>query len=658
MKKNNALINFKKIPYYLLLTFLTSGAGLIIGFLSFSGLYVIAPILPLAFAAFVLSVAYEGEIYLQNIKGSLKKLKPHYLEHHLAKEYLLTLRTTNTLDTAPEFFKDYAKQSALLDLYADKSLDAQSALEKQRIEKSLKDMEKRFAQQLFSPNTKTQNTPSDYAQEVTTWLPHNQQAAWQEKLHQRKKRFQALKIFSVFAAVFMTLGTTYLIVEAFSVIPFFMAIPFATWPLLITPMALIAGTAYGLLTYNATTDFVNHNTINKWIEQFKRDWEQGITFNNLVMSTSAFVLVVITVTLTICTAGTWWTVAGNARPLFQWLKKMPGFVMSVINPIITGLSAVCFNFQNTTESLDLIHDALYEKQGLWQKTVDYISGGFTTLSTLNKSLAWFNPLRLLLLVGLALQIVLTPFQALFFWGNLLRINIAKGIAFLRQSENFLQLINPFRIILKLTIAPLRILLFIGHLISIGVTADRMPGVSEIIAALVAIISEGFEDMHYFVGHEQEMDIPTWFIQAAASPLYALAALWDCLMSRFNSNADKILPLGKAWNKQCGKKEAEAVSLDSTAEKPSTAWDVEHVVFLIEKFQKKHLATVTVGQAVADQKIEALNTLKQQVRSEPLEQTLRKATTNPVFNQKRFFNFNQEKTNTQEFIERLADLKHP
>lgn len=36
-------------------------------------MYALYPILPLAFAAFGLSVAYEGEVYLQNIKGAFKK---------------------------------------------------------------------------------------------------------------------------------------------------------------------------------------------------------------------------------------------------------------------------------------------------------------------------------------------------------------------------------------------------------------------------------------------------------------------------------------------------------------------------------------------------------------------------------------------------------
>ncbi len=71
----------KNLPYNLLITLLTGGASLSLGFLSFSGMYALTPILPLAFAAFGLSVAYEAEIYLQNIKGAVAKLlKITYLD--------------------------------------------------------------------------------------------------------------------------------------------------------------------------------------------------------------------------------------------------------------------------------------------------------------------------------------------------------------------------------------------------------------------------------------------------------------------------------------------------------------------------------------------------------------------------------------------------
>src|SRR3990167_6490880 len=65
------------------------GAVLIIGFLSFSGMYVLWPFLPVAIIAFILSVGYEGEIYLQNIKSAFDKLfLPRYTQELIGKECL------------------------------------------------------------------------------------------------------------------------------------------------------------------------------------------------------------------------------------------------------------------------------------------------------------------------------------------------------------------------------------------------------------------------------------------------------------------------------------------------------------------------------------------------------------------------------------------
>lgn len=268
--------------------------------------------------------------------------------------------------------------------------------------------------------------------------------------------------------------------------------------------------------------------------------------------------------------------------------------MGIINPIITGASAIVFNIQNTAESLDMVDEATRSNKNVFQKIYEAISNGYQHL---------------------------------------------------RETENWLQIVNPFRILLKLTITPLRILLFLGHLISVAVTSDRMPGVPQILSALVAIISEGFEDAHYFIGHTHEdeqdeehghqdhhqfekllkerldpdsdqdhnMDIPTWILKTIASPIYGLAALWDCSASKLNppqENHSKNLPsgkkpqalsLGEAWNKQWGVAKEFNVELSTHTKRPSQEWQVEHAVAQIDKFQRKHLKDIVIGRELADKK---------------------------------------------------------
>lgn len=646
MKTKNIPFNLKKIPYYLALSLLTAGASLILGFLSFSGMYALLPMLPLAFATFFLSVAYEGEIYLQNIKGALTKLfKNNYLEHYLAKEYLLTHFPENPeQEGCPQFFKDYKAQLQLLAQFEHKELNHDSKKRKKQITKTLKDMEYWFAQQLFIKADSNTDKASPYAQELQLWLAANHQEEWQQKSKQRSSRFNIVKGFSALSALFMGLGSTYLMVEAFSAIPFFAAIPFAVWPIIILPLATVAGAAYGLLTYNAITDLINNNTVVKWYNKLKEDLKQGLTPRTLFMTTTAVFLATLAVALTVCTAGTWWTIASNARPLFDWMKSMPSFIMGVINPIITGASAIVFNIQNSAESLEMVDEALRSDKNIFQRAYEGIANG---------------------------------------WNNL------------RDTENWLQIFNPFRLLLKLTITPLRVLFFFGHLVSIALTSDRMPGVPQIVAALVAIISEGFEDAHYFIGgdstdqcthqnipghvhqsdfkkqlkehiesgsdHEHSLDLPTWFLQTLTSPVYALAAVWDSFASKLNRTINKdelatkrTLNFTAAWNKQRGIPQEEDVTLSPTSKRPSWAWQVEHTVTLIEK-QSEKLAQASVNQELAQEKIANLQALKTKVLQDPqlLGKTLKQEKKNAVYNKHRLFAI-EEQTSSQEFIEELPE----
>ncbi|WP_131795724.1 hypothetical protein [Fluoribacter gormanii] len=634
---------FKKIPHYLALASLTVGASLILGFLSFGGMYALYPALYLAFAAFGLSVAYEGEVYLQNIKGSFKKLfKSNYLENHLAKEFLLA-NFPEDINSAkcPQFFKDYEIQLNMLNAFNHTPLDKESRKRKKQIEKVLSDMEKWFALQLFAAKKNEKEQLSNYTEHLRDWLKEHGQNEWQERLEKRKSTFNFVKGFSLLAATFMGLGSTYLIVEAFSVIPLIAAIPFALWPIFVVPMAVIAGAAYGMLTYNTITDLINNDTIKKWYTKLRNDLSHGLTTRNLLMASIAIFLVSLAIALTVCTAGTWWTVATSARPLFEWMKKIPSFVMGIINPIITGLSAIFFNIQNSSESLEMVYEA-------------------TDTNTEN------------------------IFQRAY-------KTIADGLIHIWDTENWLQMLNPFRIILKLTIAPLRILLFFGHLVSVALTSDRMPGVPQIMSALVAIISEGFEDAHYFIGsahHKQKTlleerlgsaadeehgtDIPTQLLKFIASPLYFLAAGWDYLASKMNPACNdavpkvqpKVLNFSQAWNKQLGVPNEINRSIMENAKQPSKEWKVEHTLSLIEKYERKHLDTVRINTKIADDKKVQLKELKSKVRATLSDNSsvidvLKEAKDNPIYNQPRLFALrNDEKTSTQEFIEALPERVNP
>lgn len=589
-------------------------------------MFALTPVLSLAIAAFVLSVAYEGEIYLQNLKGAFKKLmKPEFVEQSLGKEYLLTYYPEN-VEKAPQFFKDYDHQINQLLQFEHGTLDDNAIAQKKRIEKNLKDMERWFTKLLFSK----EEPKSDYAKAVYLWLrePNKPQVeSWQQSASYRGIAVQIAKGFSVLAGLFMGVGSTYLIVGALGSIPLLAAIPFGFWPLFVIPMAVIAGTAYGFLTYNSITDMINNDTLGKWLRKLRDSFSQGITLRNVFMAATTVCLVTLAVALTLCTAGTWWTVVNNTRPIFEWMQHIPGFVMGVINPLITGTSAIFFNVQNTAESLELLDEAMNAKQSLVSRLWSGIKDTASQLYT---------------------------------------------------SENAAQWFNPFRLALKLTIMPLRILLFFGHLISIALTADRVPGIPQIAAALVGMISEGFEDAHYFVGHEHEhhhdvpslrkerlsaghshshdADIPTRLIKLLASPVYFMAAVWDWGFSRFN---DSPLAFRSAWNKQWGVKEEDISNERVIDPSKSFAWQKEQSLLLIDRFKEQHLQPVVVNSAIARDKIAALETLQEDIRNTQDETSLRERLnrSNEVLNKHRLF-ASSGKTSTQAFIESLQQRVMP
>ena len=637
-------MKLKKIPRYLALFVLTGGASLILGFLSFGGMFVMWPVLPIAFAAFGLSVAYEGEVYLQNIKGAWSKLfKRDYFKNELANDYLLSnFPEDTTTKECPQFFRDYEAQLNLLHQFGHKRLDKASSARKKQVEKTLRDMERWFAKQLFAPTKQHKaETLTPYENELRAWLAAHHQDEQQALLDKRQKKFLWVKGFSALVAVFMSLGTTYLLVEAFSVIPMFSAIPVVGLPLLLVPMSIIAGTAYGLLTYNSVTDMMTNDTISKWYNKLRNDLSQGLTLRNVFMATTALILLALAVALTVCTAGTWWTVVKSTPPLFSWMSRIPGFVMGVINPIITGSAALVFNIQNTSESLEMIDDATHTKPGFFTRTIDSIKERFQSL---------------------------------------------------REQENWLQIINPFRLLLKVTIAPLRIALFFGHLISIGVTSNRVPGISAVFSAILGIISEGFEDAHYFIvhnhhehehehehehdnerthkkallqerlsaghGHTHDVDLPTKAIKFLAAPVYFLAAVWDYLASKGNSGTREDLSFHRAWEKQMGIPKEESVKLPNNAQRPSANWQMEHMVYRIEDYKEKHLHTVSVGGEIAQQKSVALTKVQHDLREmsvtdrAAIKERLAVAKKDPIYHAHRFFAGG--KTATATFVEELPE----
>ena len=655
-----AIKNLKRIPYYISVALLTGGASLTIGLLSFGGMFSLWPIWSLALATVVLSASYEGDIYIQNIKSGLNKLflTPNYLKNHLANEFLknnFPLKDSdNDKDHRPQFFKDYEEQLLLLNGFKNKKLSALDKKRKKKIEDDLLNKERWFAEQLFLKQRKHHSVTdrTEYAAELQDWLEKSKPQETkevQDTLTQRRRLFFVVGGFSVLSAVFMGIGTTYLLSETLAVIPLLGVLSATIPPAAFIILAAFAGLAYGLLIYNAVTDMINNKTLQHLLEQLTQIRRHGLTLRHVVMTAVTVLLVLLAIALTACTAGTWWTVARQTTPLLSGLLKLPGFIMKIMNPIFIGIASLFFNWQNTAETLKLTEE--FKKSPL-----TWLKEAFTALKTTFSQLP--------------------------------------------DHENWLQIINPPRLILKLTFTPLRILLFLGHLASIAVTGDRMPSIPQVISALFGFINEGFEDAHYFFGQKvpeiqvqpsvtelinerldpetQAVDFPTRVLKSIIfKPIYWLAATWDCIASKLNPISDdpngrRRLSYSAAKEKQTGQFNTETADPNLPPESPNPnqvlGWQRERFVMKIEQFKQAHLSTTLIGHSLAKDKMDCLSQLQvalKQVKSpvvDELKKTIVTASDIKIngvrclqaHRHPRFFSSQKKATASEAFLAHLMD----
>ena len=530
----------------------------------------------------------------------------------------------------PQFFKDYQAQLQLLHRFEHKRLDKESSKQKKHVEKTLKDMEKWFALQFFSKNHA--NGATDYEQALHNWLKENE--AQTKGYRQRRAVLKGALVFSSATGLLMTVGSTFLLVEAFTAVPLLASIPFGILPALIIPMAIVSGLAYGLLTYNAVTDMIANATLQKWWGSLKDDFKtNGIQPRNVFMAGLAVFLGALAVTLTVCTAGTWWTIAKHTRPLFPWLAKIPAFIMALI-----GADGIFFNLENTHASWNMINNALKPAEHAHHHDkAEHQSGFFARLTGF--------------------------FSALY------------------QRENLLQILNPFRLLLVVTITPIRLVLFLGHLVSMGAGDDRVPGVPEIVGAFLSTVSEVFEDLHYFFdlvpgghhhhghsvkdllnerhnghNHSHDNDLPTRCVKWVFSPVYLLAAAWDVLASQFNGDSRPTLGFVSAWEKQHGIAQQQSIEIDPTNENTKTSgeWKREHAIYRIERHKQKQLQGAWIGRDTANKKCEQLTTLQNDLRKSTVVLNQRLSGEDKTqYSTHRFF-ASSGKTSTEQFVAGLAD----
>lgn len=555
---------------------LTGGASLYLGLLSLGGMYALVPIVPLAVLSFVLSVAYEGEIYLQNLTQAVKKLfKSDSLERAVTKSYLKHLFDAR-IDSLPEFFQDY-KNLVL------------KASHSRRHKKQLKDLEKLFAQTVFGD---PRDVSGEYQTTFLNWLNQRDASLRPQFWIDYKQKQATLQKWiamplSLLAGVFSALGTTFLLFETINIVPALAAVSLNVWGIAFIPLALVAGLSYGLLTYNSITNFMINNPFSHWFGKIMQTGKDKRYIEATVMAVAFTALCGLAGALTVCTAGTWLTIVNENSSIYRLITELPKWVMGVMNPIVTTFSSLAFNLQNTSSSLRLL--------------MPYIMAPF------NKAVEALRSLR-------------------------------GEIADVWKRETWLQFINPFRLMYECLFEPLRKVLFIGHLASIGVTSDRVPGFSKIGSAWLGFIAEFGEDTHYFFGHKcggadgsleealeehlegdghnHNLDLPTRFLEICLSPLAVLGDGWNKAATwLIPPSIAQVEEQAAAHHDSCCHGDhhhhddhASDEAADRNAQK---GWQAAHPIWFMENYRKRHTALLS------DTVKHALDSMKAEVQANTL-----------------------------------------
>lgn len=454
-----------KVLRYIVATFLTLGTVLSVGFLSFSGLWIISPYIVPAILAFFLSGAIEGKIYGTSLFKGLARLKllSYQAERHLfilELNKLISKKQTeaektggNWIESQCEFLKDYWKQKNYYQSLKEDS-DADEA-KLQEAKKRLEELRDYFYLQAKKPNNNS------------LYISDGLKKASQHLLKLARLNVWFLRCFwiiSILVGVVSGFVTAFAVHEAITV-GLALSLSATALSAIVWPIALFAATGAIFLLYYAITEIVKNDAVEKSCAKVAELFKRKTNNDGLKESLSAYlmrctalsfvILGIIGLTLfaTAASGGTNWIIMRKGIVLLA--PKLPNFVAYCANAVLIPISL----------------------------TTDFIYGLSTTLQTVNNLRGLFA-----FLIGIIKQ----PVQKtrLFF------LTIKSELKHIKSQETWGQFFNPFRIIAKCLKAPLQSAIFIGHLISIGLTTDRFLDVPPPLVATVCAVSEGLQDLSF------------------------------------------------------------------------------------------------------------------------------------------------------------------
>lgn len=485
----------KKIIRKTLSSVLAAGATVAMGFLSFAGVYLLAPSLILGVTALVMAAAYEGQVYNESISLALRRIFDlNYTKKALASDFItdkISELTKQNLPLDNLFLKAYDEQKKYVaELEKTHHLTKELKKKKSLAKKALAAMEENFIAELKNESTRL-NRQQRAMRDIIGDLERDKLIA---RINRKKWLMSMSWIFAIGGGISSGFAAYNAIVVNMAklavALPFLAAIPSGV----LLTLGIFAAVGYTLLFYQTMTDIIQaHGADLK--KYFKRRVDDGETMPFYVARMIGITVVLaLGLFATAATAGTWWTATQQGALLFKLGDVFANVVRNITVPLMTFAEFV-YNFTNSFSSVDKISRSDYS--------------------------AWFND-------------------------KFVRIKEAW------QTENLVEFFNVPRMLDTVLMTCARGVFFALHVVSMGAISDGLDGVPPDVSTGLNAANELPVDFNYLPSEISEhihihasllLDVVFFPITAISYGLKFLQVGWDALLAGLPW--DKAFP--KAFN---------------------------------------------------------------------------------------------------------------
>lgn len=485
---------------YALTALFSLGAIALLGILSYSGMLYLTGNVIASIVSAGLAVLIEGEIYKRNILSGVDKFLEwgHFIERD---SYVNKLK---------ELSKDFYESESILKDYHNlrrykkklehaKVRSAEQEKELDRCETRITEIEEFFIRYINNELDPDNSVEQRLATSLNRYLIDDNNKTEIRKTLQSKISWEQMWLwlsspFTIGGGIMAMLVAVAQLPEA--LVAFNVAITPTLTMLAVWPLAFLGGIGLMLITYNTFVEVI-HNK--KWIkhwESFKQTLNEASALGIGLHVLSITFITGLAIFSTIATASTWWIAAQTGITLFPVLSTLTArlqMILISVGATLFALGQIVFEYVNSLESHATMTRG-QSRKGLTDDQEKYINS-------------------------------LSTFRQFFAVPALLALNDYDSWLEKPLSER----INPFTWAIKIIEYPFRLVIFIGHLISIGVTGDRLGNIHPAITSTAGALQEGMTDLHYVwsgkCGHHH-YDFAGLFLDILLSPLKLLAASWN------------------------------------------------------------------------------------------------------------------------------------